>query len=157
MHDSRVFRYSELQHMCNNDFFYEDSHLLGDSAYTLQDKVMTPYRDDGHLTPQQTYYNTILSRNRVMAECAIGVLKMRWRRLLDMCDMRLVQLIPFYVVTCCILHNICVKRNINEYEWPLFPPDNNLIYRGPMAPNVGQKVLGAEKRIDITQQLYDNL
>ena len=74
-----------------------------------------------------------------------------------MCDMRLVQLIPFYVVTCCILHNICVKRNFNEYEGLRFPPDNNLIYQGPMAPNARQKILGIKKRIAITQELYDNI
>lgn len=45
--------------------------------------LITPYRDNGHLTAQQRRFNTVLSWLRQKVERAIGLLKGRWRRLLS--------------------------------------------------------------------------
>ena len=56
VHDARVFRQSPL-------FEYgaarcgAERHILGDSAYPNLEWVLTPYRDNGHLTPPQRRYN----------------------------------------------------------------------------------------------------
>ena len=41
--------------------------------------LITPYRDNGHLTRQQRRFNTVLSSLRQKVERAIGLLKGRWR------------------------------------------------------------------------------
>lgn len=62
MHDARVYRLSGVQDLCNENHFYENSHILGDAAYTIDPCVMVPFKDNGYLTEAQTKYNTCHSR-----------------------------------------------------------------------------------------------
>lgn len=43
-------------------FSNKEQHVLGDSAFTLQMNVMTPYRYSGHLTQSQMRFNKTLSQ-----------------------------------------------------------------------------------------------
>lgn len=47
----------------------------------------------------------------MMIERAIGLLKGRFRSLLDTLPMKRTDLIPKYIVACCILHNICLIKD----------------------------------------------
>lgn len=118
----RVFRYCGLQERCNEEYFPDDTHLLADSASSLQTRVMVPYRDNGHLGVEERYFNRILSAARMLIERAIGLLKMRWRILLDRQPMTKTILIPFYILACCILHNICIQRN-DEFDYSVIIPN----------------------------------
>ncbi|KAK0156791.1 hypothetical protein PV328_012306, partial [Microctonus aethiopoides] len=71
VHDNRVFRYSGVQQKCNDEYFPENTHLLGDKAYTLQKHLMTPFVDNGHLTVEETHYNYVHSSTRMIIEKAI--------------------------------------------------------------------------------------
>lgn len=122
VHDARVFKYSGLQQRCTEEYFPENSHILGDSAYTLQKHVIVPYRDNGHLTVEESYFNKAHSSNRMMVERAIGLLKTRWRYLSVKLPMRRTDLIPYYIMSVCVLHNICLKRN-DAFEYPIVIPD----------------------------------
>lgn len=51
--------------------------LLGDSAYPCIRTLMTPYKDNGHLTDAETSYNAKLSSCRVRVEHTIAILKQR--------------------------------------------------------------------------------
>ena len=117
-----------LQQKCNKHFFPEDSHLLGDTAYTIQRHVMVPYRDNGHLTAAETRFNKKLSSARMIVERSIGLLKGRWRCLLDKLPMKRIDLIPRYIIACCVLHNICLLRR-DKIEAPILIGDlqNNMI------------------------------
>ena len=46
VHDSRVFKNSDFYQTVDNKF-QDDSYLLGDSAYTLETWMMTPFKDHG--------------------------------------------------------------------------------------------------------------
>lgn len=52
MHDAGVFRMSPLFHAMNAErpLISQNEHLIGDSAYPLLRNLMTPFRDNGHLT-----------------------------------------------------------------------------------------------------------
>lgn len=52
-----------------------------------------------------------VSQARMMIERAIGLLKGRFRSLLDKLPMTRTDLIPKYIIACCILHNICLMKN----------------------------------------------
>jgi len=104
----RVFRLSRFQKMCTEDNFPENSHLLGDSAYSIQKYIIVPFRDNGHLTETQVKYNRIHSSARMIVERSLGLLKGRFRSILDNLPMTRTDLIPKYIIACCILHNICL-------------------------------------------------
>lgn len=124
----RVFRLSGVQKMCTDNYFPADSHIIGDAAYALQKYVMVPFKNNGHLTEAEINFNNYLCSARVMVERAIGLLKGRFRSLLDKLHMRRIDLIPRYIIACCVLHNICIlnedfldipiiiEENINEFD-----------------------------------------
>ena len=108
VHDSRVFKNSPL-----NDFLQKEcpqsNHLLGDSAYSLSSYLLVPFRDNGHLTPEQKRYNFAHSSTRVDIERCFGLLKGKFRKL-KFLDVNKVYLIPNIIVTCCVLHNFILPK-----------------------------------------------
>lgn len=107
VHDQRVFRLSEVHgYLGDPEKFYDDSHIIGDSAYKLHENLLAPYRDNGHLTERQKNYNFCHASTRMAIERAFGLLKGRFRSLLTVLPMRKVNLIPAHIIACCILHNI---------------------------------------------------
>ena len=78
-HDARVLRKSDLWE--NGPGKCGQAHIIGDAAYPLIEWLMTPFRDNGHLTPKQRHFNTRLSTTRVTIERAFGIFKGRFRRL----------------------------------------------------------------------------
>jgi len=80
--DARVWSHSPIGKAIqdNADLVPVNCHLLGDCAYPLSTCLLTPYRDNGHLSAKQKIYNSKLSSNRVVVEQAIGLLNNRFRR-----------------------------------------------------------------------------
>ncbi|XP_017470166.1 PREDICTED: putative nuclease HARBI1 [Rhagoletis zephyria] len=78
-HDSWVLQnspvYNNLTTLCG------DYYLLGDSAYPCSDCIITPFKDNGHLTRDQKYFNKQLSKCRILIEHSFGILKQRFRQL----------------------------------------------------------------------------
>lgn len=123
VHDQRVFSVSGLQDFCNDESkFPNDTHLIGDAAYKILKTLLVPYKDNGHLTEKQKNYNYCLSSTRMVVERSIGLLKGRFRILLDRLPMRRIDLIPKYIMACCVLHNICIMRN-DMIEIPIIVED----------------------------------
>ncbi|XP_036342426.1 protein ANTAGONIST OF LIKE HETEROCHROMATIN PROTEIN 1-like [Rhagoletis pomonella] len=65
-HDSWVFQNSPIFQKLSS--YCGDYYLLGDSAYPCTQYVITPYKDNGHLTPAQKNFNVKLSSGRVAIE-----------------------------------------------------------------------------------------
>lgn len=113
VHDTRVWRLSDIKQLITNDenrYFQNRYHLLADSAYPLSKYMLTPYRDNGHLNGIQTNFNTKHSKTRVVIERAFGILKGRFRKL-KYIYMYNTEMIPLVILTCCILHNICIEND----------------------------------------------
>jgi len=112
VHDQRVFSVSGLQDFYSDESkFPNDTHLIGDAAYRILKTLLVPYKDNGHLTEKQKNYNYCLSSTRMVVERSIGLLKGRFRILLDRLPMKRIDLIPKYIMACYVLHNICIMRN----------------------------------------------
>ncbi|XP_030764491.1 putative nuclease HARBI1 [Sitophilus oryzae] len=124
MHDARVLRKSDFGiKMTENPaaLFYGNFHLLGDSAYPLNNYILTPFRDNGHLSARQKKINKKLSSIRIIIEHVYGMLKSRFR-ILKYVNRYLTVDIPKLTLVCCILHNVCMKQNDNvELEDNLEP------------------------------------
>lgn len=113
MHDASVFRNSKIGQSLQSRI-PEQFHLLGDSAYPLSLNLMTPYKDTGNLTRQQTSYNYKLSKTRSIIERCFGLLKGRFRRLRYL-DCVKTEFLPTVIMATCVLHNIAT-RNEEELE-----------------------------------------
>ncbi|XP_044170329.1 protein ALP1-like isoform X2 [Acropora millepora] len=106
VHDARVLRNSPLYQTAEHHF-QGDSHLLGDSAYPLHRWLLTPFRDNGHLSRQEVNYNNKHAKTRQTIERAFGLLKGRWRRL-KFIEMENINECPAIVAAACVLHNFCL-------------------------------------------------
>lgn len=112
-HDARVFRNSDLGKKLQENpaaVCPHNSHILADSAYRNTNYVLTPFRDNGHLTQLQKQYNYKHSATRVYIEQSFGLLKGRFR-ILKHVNIYNMKLIPPLVLACCVLHNICMLKN----------------------------------------------
>ncbi|XP_066590826.1 putative nuclease HARBI1 [Prorops nasuta] len=112
LHDQRVFRLSKLQNICNDENNFPcNGHLIGDAAYMIQKHLLVPFKDNGHLTRIQKNFNYCLSSTRMVIERSIGLLKGRFRTLLDRLPMTRTDLILKHIMACCVLHNVCLLKN----------------------------------------------
>ena len=149
------FDYLGLQNICNvGDYFPENSHLLGDGAYTLQKHVIVPYKNNRHLNERQVNFNRCHSRAHLVIERVIGLLKMRWRRLLRKLPMLRVDLIPSLIMACCVLHNICIIRG-DEFNFRAYREHRIPILRNNTV-SIASKNAGNRKRNDISNLLFQN-
>ena len=82
--------------------------LVADPVYKLSNWCMKPYPETRAIAPSQRTFNKALSRARVVIEQAFGMLKGRWCCLLVKLE-ESVDKIPLTIITCCILHNICIE------------------------------------------------
>ncbi|XP_011701250.1 PREDICTED: putative nuclease HARBI1, partial [Wasmannia auropunctata] len=111
VHDARVFRLSAVQDYINDPTkFPNNTHIIGDAAYGLHQHLLVPYMDNGHLTVRQENYNYCHSSTRMVIERAFGLLKGRWRSLLHVLAINLLDFTPYHILACCVLHNICLLQ-----------------------------------------------
>ncbi|KAG5866279.1 hypothetical protein JTB14_013559 [Gonioctena quinquepunctata] len=121
-HDASVLRRSEIWSFMREDGkFLNDTHLIGDKAYPCFPEIMTPYKDNGHLTIVKN--NIIFYYPEQMYDRkSLWLIKKRFRCLGESLDVRSSQWRPTYIIACCVLHNICIIRNdvqdkiINDIE-----------------------------------------
>ena len=107
VHIANVLRHSNLPETVDEKFQFGNFPILWDGAYPLQRWLLTPYRDNGHLTQEELRYNEILSSKRQIIERVFGLLKGRSRRLKHI-DMRNVPEMCGLIMATCILHNVCI-------------------------------------------------
>lgn len=88
-------------------------HLLADSAYPNLSWIVTLFRDNGNLSPQQRQFNFKHSSTRIVREHAFGLLKGRFRRLRYF-ENKNISFIVKCVIAACVLHNICI--NFDDLE-----------------------------------------
>ncbi|XP_046389192.1 putative nuclease HARBI1 [Ischnura elegans] len=117
VHDARVFRnspiYPELPNLCQGQ-----GYLLGDSAYPCSPNLITPFRDNGHLTRAQRNFNTVHSSCRITVEHTFGWLKQRFRQLYHLKTRNLVEIVRI-IHACCVLHNVADMDDLEGFEEPL--------------------------------------
>ena len=150
VHDARVLRQSDLWlnglNMCN-----QTNHILGDAAYPVRRWLLTPYRDNGHLTQQQKRYNEYHSSNRVVIERAFAQLKGRFRRLKFLENIHVETSVEI-IICCCVLHNIAILEHDFLDEILEQDGDNNQFNRNPFPVN-DEEAAGALKLDNIARHL----
>ncbi|KAJ8876716.1 hypothetical protein PR048_021163 [Dryococelus australis] len=127
VHDARVFANSpladDLPTLCEGG-----GHVLGDSAYPCLPQLITPYKDNGHLTRTQRSLNSIHNSCRIIVEHAFGCLKQHFRQLYHL-KLREMQRVVQLIHACCVLHNLSDEVDLSHLE-PLERddhPDRNAV------------------------------
>lgn len=119
IHDARVLRMSSLLPVIeNSDILHSPTRqrtqvkplIVADPAYKLTTWSMKPFPQTRALTDSQRDFDKSLSSARVVVEQAFGLLKGRWRCLLNKLD-ESVEKVSSTIIACCILHNICLEVN----------------------------------------------
>ena len=150
-HDATVLRSSEIFRNAD-ELIPPGYYLLGDSAFPLLGWLLTPFRDLGHLNPQQKLFNKAHSKTRQVIERAFGLLKCRFRRLLrlDAADMNI---IVDTILSACTLHTICINEG-DDIQDELLEDDNDVDDQGSLC-NQGHQLAGVRLRQEIMQQLVN--
>lgn len=141
----RVFRLSNIGSLCTDVHFPQDSHILGDAAYCVTKHVMVPFKDNGHLSERQINFNKRLSSARMIVERSLALLKGRFRSILDTLPMQRTDLIPKYIIACCILHNICLL-NGDMIDIPIIINEPNIVQEPQILEDNAAQGEGADKR-----------
>ncbi|XP_053964961.1 putative nuclease HARBI1 isoform X1 [Anastrepha ludens] len=113
-HDSMAFNMSPLklhleeQHLNGR----RNTWLPGDAGYALKPYLMTPFRNSEEGSPQRTY-NKQHAKARSIIERTIGVLKNRFRCLLQARALHYSPKKATQIINvCAALHNICLFYNV---------------------------------------------
>lgn len=112
VHDSRCIKESNF---CTTpeDFFSPGEYVLADSAYTLSEHVITPFKKPTSLNHDNAEFNSILSSVRVEVEHCIGILKNRFGSLKGMRHRisggKSAREVVDWVKACAILHNMALN------------------------------------------------
>ncbi len=111
---------------------------------------MVPFRDNGHLTRQQRKFNARLSSTRVLIENTYSRLKNLFRRL-KFLEIYELQYIKYYIITCCVLHNISINDNVELEEDVNEEPEENEAYEEENHDPINHEA--SQRRLDIMQNL----
>ena len=83
--------------------------LIGDGAYPANTWLLKPFPNNLNLSQEHDKFSRLLSSVKVAVERAFGILKARWRCLLNCLDHNIENL-PDVIISCCVLHNICLMK-----------------------------------------------
>lgn len=81
--------------------------LVSNSSFDLSPWLMKPYTQTPATTPSQSNFNSALSSAQEKVVQAFGMLRGRWRCLLETLKEDTLR-VPTTVIACCVLHNLCI-------------------------------------------------
>ncbi|KAK3913140.1 Protein ANTAGONIST OF LIKE HETEROCHROMATIN PROTEIN 1 [Frankliniella fusca] len=117
--DARNFEKSPLSShlLLAPDRLSDGQHIVGDGAYTLTDKLMKPYSNDGRLTGRQLKHNLLLSACRSAIERSFCLIKGKDRRLKQL-EMRNPYLVEDHIVSCFVIHKFIILEGEDAQGLP---------------------------------------
>ena len=83
--------------------------LIGDGAYPANTWLLKPFPNNLNLSQEHDKFSRLLSSVKVAVERAFGILKARWKCLLNGLDHN-IENIPDVIISCCVLHNMCQMK-----------------------------------------------
>lgn len=121
IHDARIYKMSpvsdKLQAICQGKY-----HILADGAYEIREWLLVPYRKYEALPEHKKRFNDRFCATRVVIENSFSNLKKRFIQLIRI-DMWSVDRITKFILSCCVLHNLCIdcddkmeEEDFEEFE-----------------------------------------
>lgn len=97
--------------------------IVSNSSFDLSSWLMTPYVPTPNVTPSESSFNAALSSAREKIVQAFGLLRGRWRCLLETLKEDTLR-VPTTVIACCVLHNLCIDLGDNAPVEPVVTQDD---------------------------------
>lgn len=141
----------DLAKMCSPQY-----HLLGNDLYPLREYLLTPYPEKEFLSDSEKNYNEKFMETYESINRALNILKSRFRQLTKTLEFTNVEIMSQFIVSCCVLHNICIDRDDFHYA----QTTNELvdIHTGPQKSDdlgdLGLLQLGHFKRNETKEHLF---
>lgn len=88
---------------------------MGDAAYPAREYLITPFKDYGSMTSEERDFNQDFSATRVTIENSFQVLKRRFMQL-SYLEFAAVDTACKFIMSCCVLHNLCIHSGDIEIE-----------------------------------------
>ena len=139
--------------------FSTSEYLLGDSAYTTNDFMVTAFKQPRAKSPHEQMFNANLSAQRVVIENTFGLLKARFPGITNV-SIRIRNQVTHkrvvdYFEAACILHNVLVDEE-GEERWEV-PEDIEYARRHQMTVDQILPELEQQRRERRTKRKDDNL
>jgi hypothetical protein len=136
---------SLFNHMNQQDDGY---YLLGDNAYPVSEKILTPFCKTDGITVPRDAYNFYLSQLRIRIEMSFGLLVGKWRIFKKPLEVSLKNC-KKVIAGAMILHNFCLKESLRKSRNatfaaaldPEFEYDCNILSSAPTDVFKGVSVL----------------
>jgi hypothetical protein len=116
--DARVLASSQL-HLIPDRFFDEGEYLIGDSAYTLTDYMVAPFKKP---VPSRYHnaFNATLSSQRIVIEDVFGLIKARFPSVTNVTirieGVESHRAIVHWFETACVIHNFLLDTDDGEWD-----------------------------------------
>lgn len=94
-----------MPQLCGSEY-----HFLRYSAYPIKGWLLIPFRDYDSPDPLEKTFNKQFCETRILIENTFGLLKGRFRQLLQI-DMQKVTKISRFIISCCVIHNLCIEND----------------------------------------------
>lgn len=125
VHDARVFENSQLS-INPERFFSPNEYLIGDSAYTCNNRMVTPFKKPRALDPDCRQFNATLSSRRTVIEHVFGILKARFPSITSI-SIRITGIathkrVVDWFEAACILHNFLL--DLQDDSWDINQVEN---------------------------------
>ena len=158
VHDARVFEQSQIA-LHPSYFFNKNDYLLGDSAYTTNDFMVTPFKQPRAKGSNEQMFNATLSAQRVAIENTFGLLKARFPGITNV-SIRIRNEVTHkrvvnYFEAACILHNFLVEVE-GEERWEV-PEDMEYTRRHQVMVEQILQERGQQRGEGRTKQKDDDL
>lgn len=133
VHDAKIFRQSKLA-THPQEFFSGMEYLAADSAYTLTERVITPFRSNSSTlsSAQRAKFNKFFSSKRVRIEHIFGILKQIFCSLMCLgihVSRVSYEFVCVWIRVCCILYNI-LRPQLDEDELQAYRQFNPMNQNG---------------------------
>ena len=160
VNDARVYNETLAPMLrANGDELLDGGYLIGDAIFPISPFLISPFKRPQALIPVNRAFNFKHSSQRMVVERTFGLLKGRWRCLMQIGAGR-EELYSDIITTACILHNIMMDEghdDVEEVAEEVFDdeeddPDNGGFPDGGFQ-DANLTAAGQQRRLEIVQTL----
>lgn len=149
--DAMVFNLSpvakKLERICDERFY-----VVGNDACEIREWLMTPFRSEEHLDRGTQNFNEKVEASQEIVRQAFACLRERFVQL-NQVHIRGFDRISKFIVSCCVIHNLCIDENRTNDEAVHLTADDTQLVADNTENAIFLRQLGEAKRLQVCNSL----